>query len=170
MNPTWTERVIRISKKIWSFLGGILAILVAFLRDIPVPILTSGNNFTLTGFYSLAMFATPEFEVFTWGTIAGETVTLLAGFSLEGLASLILWGILVIAAILAFSAASPRAKPALRKAQRVIAALLLFGNTVLFLVLALFCSPLGLSGLRLGWFCVAISGVCVSFSIIEKES
>jgi Mn2+/Fe2+ NRAMP family transporter len=154
-----------------SILGGILALLAAFLREVPLAILAGGTvPAGSEGFYSLAMFATPEFEVFAWGTIAGGTATLLADFSIEGLFGLATWGFLVIAAVLAFSGASPHATPQNGKVQRALAALFLLADAGLFLVLALLSSTLGIAGLRLGWFCVVIGGVLVAISTRDKAS
>ncbi len=161
----------RINTKKLSILGGILALLVAFLREIPVVILAGGTvPAGSEGFYSLAMFVTPEFEVFTWGTIAGGTATLLADFSLEGVFGLATWGFLVIAAVLAFSGASPHATPQNGKVQRALAAMFLLADAGLFLVLALLSSSLGIMSLRLGWFCVIIGGVLATVSARDKAS
>ncbi len=152
-----------------SILGAILALLAAFLRELPLVVLAGGNAPPGSGgLYSLAMFATPEFEVFAWGTISGGTVTLLANFSLEGLSSLTLWGFLVIGAALAVSGASPHATPLNGKAQRAIAALLLLADAGIFLVLAVFFSPFGIAGLRLGWYCVMAGGVLTAISAPSK--
>ncbi len=158
-----------ISAKKLSILGAILALLVAFLREVPLVVLAGGTAPPGTGeLFSLAMFATPEFEVFAWGTISGGAVTLLADFSLEGLSSLALWGFLVIGAVLAVSGASPHATPLNGKAQRAIGALFLLADAGIFLVLAFFFSPLGLAGLRLGWYFVMAGGVLTAISAPEK--
>jgi len=148
-----------------GLIGSILAFLAAFLRAIPVVLLPGGNAPTdSSNLFSMAMFSVGSLEVFPWGTVDGQTVTLLADFTASGVLDLGVWGMIIIAIVLGCSGSTPHATPQHAKIQLTLASFFMFAEAGIFLFLSILFSPLGVTGVRLGWSITLGSGVVFAFA------